>query len=114
MCDVSDGLVVDAASLASASGVAIELDPAAAEELAADDQWHDVARLPGSDRRGWVLGGGEDHALLATVPAAVVDAARVAGAVVVGRVLGTGEGRPPGAVADPSGAPLVGGFDHFV
>jgi len=39
-----------------------------------------------------VLGGGKDHALLATVPAAAVDAAREAGAVLVGWVLGAGEG----------------------
>ncbi len=113
MCDVSDGLVVDAATLATASGVAIELDPAAAEQQAVDGQWCHVATLPGSDPRGWVLGGGEDHALLATVPAAAVTDAHEAGAVVIGRVLEAGAGLTPGAVVDLTGAPLAGGFDHF-
>lgn len=48
MIDVSDGLALDAARVASASGVTFDLDPAVTD----------------------VLGAGEDHALLATFPAA--------------------------------------------
>jgi len=51
MMDVSDGLALDASRLAEASGVTIELDPAALGD--------DPARA---------LEGGEDHGLLATLP----------------------------------------------
>ncbi|MDM4762975.1 thiamine-phosphate kinase [Galbitalea sp. SE-J8] len=52
MLDVSDGLAKDAARIARASGVALDLDPA---ELGPDP--------------ATALAGGEDHALLATFPA---------------------------------------------
>lgn len=52
MLDLSDGLAIDAARLATASGVAIDFDP---------------ALLP--DDLELALGGGEDHSLLATFPA---------------------------------------------
>ncbi|MFC6355205.1 thiamine-phosphate kinase [Luethyella okanaganae] len=52
MLDVSDGLALDAARIARASGVGIDLDPVA---LGAD--------------RELALGGGEDHGLLAAFPA---------------------------------------------
>ena len=66
MLDISDGLVRDAGRIATASGVQMDLDPdalgpfAAALEAAA-------ARL-GVDPMDWVMGGGEDHGLLATFP----------------------------------------------
>jgi thiamine-monophosphate kinase len=82
MCDVSDGLVADLGHIARASGVHIDLDPA--DEL--------------------FLTGGEDHALVATLPSgvAVPDGARV-----IGRVLA---GEPRVTVA---GEPATGGWDHF-
>jgi thiamine-monophosphate kinase len=55
MLDVSDGLAIDARRIADASGVAIDLDSAAIGS---------PAQIP------VVLAGGEDHALLATFPAA--------------------------------------------
>jgi thiamine-monophosphate kinase len=51
MLDLSDGLAIDAARLARASGVAIDLDPDAVPD-------------------GVALYGGEDHGLFATYPAA--------------------------------------------
>jgi thiamine-monophosphate kinase len=69
MIDVSDGLLADATHLAQASGVAIDVDAAAvpvAAELA------EVAATLGADALRWALTGGEDHALLACFPAAVV------------------------------------------
>lgn len=54
LMDVSDGLVLDASRLAAASGVCMEIDSAAI----------------GTDLEA-ALTGGEDHALLATFPAAV-------------------------------------------
>ncbi|MCW2573108.1 MAG: thiamine-monophosphate kinase [Frankiales bacterium] len=82
MCDVSDGLVADLGHIARASGVHIDLDPA--DEL--------------------FLTGGEDHALVATLPSSV---AVPAGARVIGRVLA---GEPRVTVA---GEPATGGWDHF-
>ncbi|HKE51782.1 MAG TPA: thiamine-phosphate kinase [Actinomycetes bacterium] len=67
MIDVSDGLMQDLGHIADASGVAIDVDPAALELtplLAA------AARC-GVDPYDWVLAGGEDHALAATFPATV-------------------------------------------
>ncbi len=95
MCDVSDGLVVDLLSLCTPSGVAVELD---------------VDALPGhaGASREQVLHGGEDHALLATVPPAAVAGLRARGVVPVGRVL-DGSG-----LRDLAGAPLVPrGWEHF-
>lgn len=66
MCDVSDGLVAECGHLAAASGVRIDLD---SDRLNADPVMVDAARRLGVDARDWVLGGGEDHALLATFPA---------------------------------------------
>ena len=65
MTDVSDGLVADLRHIAEASGVGIELSTAA---LAADhDAVLEAAQVAGADAWAWVLGGGEDHALVADV-----------------------------------------------
>jgi thiamine-monophosphate kinase len=82
MCDVSDGLVADLGHVARASGVHIDLDDA-------DEQF---------------LTGGEDHALVATMPP---DAELPDGVRVIGRVL---SGEPSVTVA---GRPAPGGWDHF-
>jgi thiamine-monophosphate kinase len=82
MCDVSDGLVADLGHIARSSGVHIDLDPA--DEL--------------------FLTGGEDHALVATLPPGV-DVPP--GARVIGRVRA---GAPDVTVA---GQPAAGGWDHF-
>jgi thiamine-monophosphate kinase len=82
MTDVSDGLVADLRHMADASGVAIELSAAA---LAADrDGVLEAARAVELDAWAWVLGGGEDHALVATFDGPVPDGWRVIGAVVDG------------------------------
>ena len=91
MCDVSDGLVQDLGHLALASGVRIVVD---AERL---------PRAPGVSLQD-ALTGGEDHALVATVPAgsSLPDGVLRIGAVEPGkgvRVLG----------AEPAGA----GWRHF-
>lgn len=64
LIDTSDGLIRDAARIAAASGVAIDLDGAA---LAPGPELTLAAELlDGSiDPLAWVLTGGEDHALLA-------------------------------------------------
>jgi thiamine-monophosphate kinase len=108
MIDVSDGLLRDAGRLATASHVLIDLD---ADAFAADRQrLTAVAEVLGADPTAWVLGGGEDHGLLATFPASADVPAPF---VVVGRVL-----EP---VADGDAVVLVGGarpsvptgWDHF-
>lgn len=108
MLDVSDGLVRDARRIAVASGVSLDLDePAQAfgDELARLDA---AARATGADPRDWVLGGGEDHGLLATFPPDVrlPDGFRAIGRVCTG---------PTGTVTVAGRRPAVGagGWDHF-
>jgi thiamine-monophosphate kinase len=70
MLDISDGLSLDAARLANASGVSIRLDPRALSgfeavlELAA--QSISARQVPMISERDWVLHGGEDHSFLFT------------------------------------------------
>lgn len=83
MIDVSDGLVADARHIAEASGVCIDLSTAA---LAPDhDALRDVADTVRADPWSWVLGGGEDHALVAAFPSAVPAGWRAIGRVLDGR-----------------------------
>ncbi len=66
MIDVSDGLVADLRHVAEASGVGIDLGTQA---LGADRELLlDAAAELGVDAWTWVLGGGEDHALVAAFP----------------------------------------------
>jgi thiamine-monophosphate kinase len=68
MLDVSDGLVRDAWRMAQASAVRLVLEagwPALARAAAALEP---LAAELGGDVWEWVLGGGEDHALLAAFP----------------------------------------------
>lgn len=90
MCDVSDGLVADLGHLARASGVVIGLHSGRLAD--------DAVAL--SD----VLTGGEDHALVATLPPGtpLPDGCRT-----IGRVSG-GE---PAVLVD--GEPAAGGWSHF-
>lgn len=83
MTDVSDGLLADVGHIASASGVRVDLFAAglradvaavsAAADAVAGDPWE------------WVLGGGEDHALVATFPGVPPPGWRS-----IGTVVGTG------------------------
>jgi thiamine-monophosphate kinase len=69
MMDISDGLVRDGNRMAAASRAVLNLDAAALKELAAP--LLPASELLGADPMAWVLGGGEDHGLLATFPAGV-------------------------------------------
>lgn len=98
MTDVSDGLIADLGHIADASGVGIDVSTQA---LAAD---HDALVAAGAvtdhDPWSWVLGGGEDHALVATFPTAPPPGWRRIGVVLDGpaRVLvdGAAWGGSPG------------------
>jgi thiamine-monophosphate kinase len=90
MCDTSDGLLADAAHLAADSGVVLELDRAALSAFVAGPL-PQVAAALGTDPLAWVLTGGEDHALVATFPAAAV---LPAGWTTIGSVHGSDEGGP--------------------
>lgn len=82
MTDVSDGLLADARHIADASRVGFDLSRAA---LQADhDAVAAAAAAVGEDPWGLVLGGGEDHALVATFPGAVPAGWRAIGVVLDG------------------------------
>ena len=102
MLDVSDGLVRDAGRIARASGVGIDFDADYLRTRAASLA-PAAARL-GADPLAWVLGGGEDHGLLATFP---VNAVLPEGFVRIGKVI-AGEGVTFGGAVPP-----VTGWDHF-
>jgi thiamine-monophosphate kinase len=101
MIDVSDGVVADAGHLAQESGVAIDLRSAAFE---VPEPLHAVAAATGTDPLQLILGGGEDHSLLATFDQGSVPD----GWIEVGAV-GVGEG------VTVDGAPYHGptGWAHF-
>lgn len=108
MIDVSDGLVADARHIAKASGVTIDLHAAG---WAVPDALAEVAAAFHVDPREWMLGGGEDHALLATFPAATE---LPLGFTAVGEVR-AGEGTEGGAGVLVDGEPWHGpsGHVHF-
>lgn len=106
MVDVSDGLLADAGHLARASGVGIDVRTAAfeiPEPLVA------VGAATGADPLQFVLGGGDDHALLATfAPGTVLpDGWREIGVVT--------EPHEHGLLVTVDGAPYEGptGWTHF-
>ena len=82
MIDISDGLVADLRHVADASGVGIDLSIAAlAPDRAALSA---AAAAAGIDPWSWVLGGGEDHALVACFAGPVPPGWRAIGQVLDG------------------------------
>ncbi|GIJ28357.1 thiamine-monophosphate kinase [Micromonospora qiuiae] len=102
MIDVSDGLLADLGHVATASGVAIDVERDAFD---VPPQMRDAAQALGVDPYAWLLTGGDDHALAAAFPPATV---LPDGWGVIGRVT-------EGAGVTVDGAPFDGpaGWDHF-
>ena len=101
MIDISDGLISEAQHLAEASEVAIDIATSAFE---VPEPLQAVGAALGADPMQFILGGGDDHALLATFPEQKVPA----GWTVIGSV-SAGEG------VTVDGAPYDGptGWTHF-
>jgi thiamine-monophosphate kinase len=102
MIDISDGLVGDLRHVADASGVTVDVRT---DALRADrEALEGAAEAVGIDPWNWVLGGGEDHALVAAFPGPVPQGWRVIGQVLDG---------PPAVFVD--GAPWGGhaGWQSF-
>lgn len=108
MLDVSDGLVRDGDRLARASGVRLDLDRTALRALAALL----VPALPEEEALAQVLGGGEEHELLATFPA---DRALPPGWRALGRAAAPGpdDAGPGVRLGSRWLDPRQGGWDHF-
>jgi len=67
MCDISDGISVDAGNIAQASNVSISLDKTLIQSAAAYADLAELAKELNEDVFNWILNGGEDHFFLATV-----------------------------------------------
>jgi thiamine-monophosphate kinase len=106
MVDVSDGLVADLGHVAAASEVRVELQSAGLE---VPDEFDAAARALNVDPLGWLLAGGDDHALAACFPAgtSLPDGWRVLGSVAEPGPDG------PGVVVDGRPYETAGGWDHF-
>lgn len=108
MLDISDGLLNDLSHIARASGVSFEVDPSG---LAADAKaLAPLAQALDEEVWAWVLTGGEDHALVATLPA---NAPRPPGVTVIGKVSGRGLPGRGGVHVMGMHLPARLGFQHF-
>jgi thiamine-monophosphate kinase len=107
MLDISDGLVRDGARLAGASGAVLDLEPRELGRLG--ERLEPASELLGMDPLMWVLGGGEDHGLLATFPSGIQ---LPSGFTAIGSVQALGTTESPG-VKIAGRVTGAGGWDHF-
>ncbi len=110
MIDVSDGFGADLAHICDASGVGATVD---ADALPAAAGVAGAASALGRDPLDFVVAGGDDYALVATLPAGVADTTAAAvGGVVVGEI--TAGSGPVLVAADGTTTDLTGrGWDHY-
>ena len=101
LIDVSDGLLSELGHVASASGVSIDVR---SEALPVGEPLHSVGAAVGTDPLSFVLGGGDDHALVGTFP----EGTAPSGWAVIGTV---GEGS--GVTVDERSYTGMVGFRHF-
>lgn len=106
MIDVSDGLLRDAGRIAAASGVSIDLDDVALGRYV--ERLRPAAQALGADPWEWVLGGGEDHGMLAVF----INGQAPAGFTVIGHTHPALTGWPAALVAGQDPYP-ESGWDHF-
>lgn len=107
MMDVSDGLGRDLGRIARASGVAVNLDSQLLAPYSA--QLDDAAGLLGGSALRWVIGGGEDHSLVATFPPGVP---LPRGFNPVGQIVADPAGNHD-VTLDGAPLPVRSGWDHF-
>ncbi len=108
LVDVSDGLLADLAHVATASGVVVDLR---SELFVVAEPLRAVGAALGVDPLTFVLGGGDDHAVVGTFPAGTP---LPLGWTEIGEALDAGEG-PPEHRVTVDGAAYEGesGFRHF-
>ena len=82
MTDVSDGLLADLGHIAESSGVGVDVSTAAL--TSERDAVAGAAAALAVDPWNWILGGGEDHALVATFPGSPPPGWRTIGRVLSG------------------------------
>ena len=82
MTDVSDGLVEELSTMTAAAGVAVDVD---SSRIPRDPDLVGAATALGVDVLPWLLGGGEDHQLLATFGGSVPAGWSEIGVVVAAR-----------------------------
>jgi thiamine-monophosphate kinase len=107
MLDISDGLIRDGLRLARASNAVLDLDGEELKRLG--ECLEPASALLRVDPLPWVLGGGEDHGLLATFPPGVQ---LPPGFTAIGSVQAPGTNEIPG-VKIAGQAAGTGGWDHF-
>jgi thiamine-monophosphate kinase len=110
MIDVSDGLTGDLAHVARASGVGFDVEVAA---LPRHPAVAEAAAALGLSESDWVLGGGEDHALVATLPASAVEAAATSCAAAGWPLAVVGRAVEGSRITWAGVGSVPGSYDHF-